>query len=81
MNQNIINPEKNVKLKGCNCTGGVKSCLTDQIVYRGYLKSKEVNPFTHREVEILKICTGNRGTLFKKDMEITNKLIKKKSMF
>ena len=71
MNQNIINPEKNLKLKGCNCTGGVDSCpmnghcLTDQVVYQGDLKFKEVNPFTHREEEIHKIYIGSTATSFK----------------
>ena len=71
MNQNIINPEKNLKLKGCNCTGGVDSCpmnghcLTDQGVYQGDLKFKEVNPFTHREEEIHKIYIGSTATSFK----------------
>ena len=40
-------------------------CLTDQVVYQGDLKFKEVNPFTHREEEIHKIYVGRTATSFK----------------
>ena len=71
INQSLIYPEKNLQIKGCNCTTGVDSCpingncLTDQIVYQGDLKFKEVNPNTNREEEVHKIYIGSTATTFK----------------
>ena len=71
INQALINPENNLQLKGCNCQAGVDSCpingncLTDQIVYQGDLKFKEINPNTQREEDVHKTYIGSTATTFK----------------
>ena len=72
MNQNLLNPEKALQIKGCNCANGVDSCiadghcLTDQVVYQADLHFKEINPNTHREEDVHKIYIGSTSTPFKK---------------
>ena len=49
-NNRIVNPQAELTLKGCNCTGGVQTCilngncLTESLVYKGEVKYQLTNP-------------------------------------
>ena len=66
-NKKVLNPDSSLKVKGCRCQAAATAegcsmngnCQTDNLVYRGDLTYKEVNPYSHIEEEVKKVYIGS----------------------
>ena len=70
-NNKIVSPQSELTLQGCNCNGGVQSCmlgghcLTKSLVYKGEVKYQIHNPRTGINENKTKHYVGLASTTFK----------------
>ena len=70
-NNKVLNIGRSLRIEGCNCQGGVQSCMLDghcqthSLVYKGELKYDIWNPRRHMVENKTKIYFGLASTTFK----------------
>ena len=71
-NNKVLNMQQNLRIEGCNCSGGIQTCVLDghcqthSLVYKGELRYEIPNPRTGVVENKLKIYYGLTARTFKK---------------